>query len=118
MWRYRLRRLFRVRAVPGWLAALWGIIEKASVIAWLKDIWTSLSPTIVVVTGYGAVAGILGIGWLAWLVFRKPRTINLQEFARARGERGLVLKNEIFTKRVIEGPATIYINGGTVIKDS
>ena len=64
---------------------------------------------------YSLIVGALGIGWLVWLVVRNPRTINLQEFAAVRGERGLMLNNETFNNRVIEGPATVYMDDGTVI---
>src|SRR5437879_4425927 len=118
MWSYRLRRVYRGLAVPGWVVGLWGIIEQASVVSWLRDVWIALSPKLAAVSGYGAVLSVVGFGWLVWVVVRKPRTIDLQEFAKARGERGLMLKNETITDRVIEGPATVWVGDGTVLKDN
>jgi hypothetical protein len=113
MWRYRWRRLFRIPAIPGWVAVIWWLIEKASTVAWLRDVWVSVRPGLLAMVTYAEIAGVLGVVWLAYRFGRRWRVIDLLEVVRAQGN--LVVENETITHRTIEGPATIFLDAGTTV---
>lgn len=79
----RLRRLFTIEAVPGWIVTLWKVVEQAANIDFLVSVWDRIGDDVSnAVTDWGWVFGIL---WLTYVALGGPIPQVLRRVAQRTG---------------------------------